>query len=230
MRRIGDFLGLDGNVPNALDVACGTGQSAVALKEIADEVVGADASREMLAQAPRDPRVRYVEAAAEDLPFPDSSFDLLTVALALHWFDRARFLGEADRLLRPCGWLVVYDNGFLGRMQGNAGFERWYREDYLPRYPSPPRDRRPLTQADVLGYGFRLAGREGYENEVRFSVCGLAHYLTTQSNVISAVEDGGQHRERALRWLTDCLAPLFGRTEEVFEFGGYIVYLQKERL
>jgi|SRR5215207_5827073 len=68
IKKIGDFLKLHEPVPWALDVACGTGQSPLALKEVASQVVGTDTSREMLDRAPREPGVQYVEASAEDLP------------------------------------------------------------------------------------------------------------------------------------------------------------------
>ncbi len=71
IKKIKDFLQLRGPLPRAVDVACGTGQSTVALQEIASQVVGTDTSREMLARAPREAGVRYVEAPAEDLPFED---------------------------------------------------------------------------------------------------------------------------------------------------------------
>jgi SAM-dependent methyltransferase len=229
MRRIRNFLGLREPVPAALDVACGTGQSSVALKEIAYRIVATDVSREMLTQAPHDGRIRYVEAPAEELPFADKSFDLLTAALAFHWFDRARFLAEARRVLRPFGWLIVYDNAFLGKMKENADYERWHRECYLARYPSPPRDRRPLTNEDACGHGFSLIRGEEYTNEVRFSVEELANYLTTQSNVVVAIERGIGSLQEIHGWLVDSLSPLFDVPTGTFRFGGAIWYLRKQR-
>lgn len=52
-----------------LDVGCGTGLSAVALKDIASEMVGLDASPQMIAWAPSDDRISYVVSIAEQLPF-----------------------------------------------------------------------------------------------------------------------------------------------------------------
>ena len=155
IKKICDFLRLREPIPLALDVACGIGQSTVALKEIASRVVGTDVSREMLARAPREAGVRYVEAPAEDMPFEDGSFRLVTVALALHWFDRSRSLAETRRVLEPSGWLVVCDNGFFGEMKENPKHERWYREDYLVRYPSPPRkgELSRTTSAASTGFG-----------------------------------------------------------------------------
>jgi ubiquinone/menaquinone biosynthesis C-methylase UbiE len=118
VRKIATFLGLEEPVSAALDVACGTGLSTITLTEVALRVVGTDPSVEMLARAARAEGVEYVEAPAEDLPFPEGTFDLATVSSSFHWFDRARFLAEARRVLRSEGWLVVYDNAFRGEMRG----------------------------------------------------------------------------------------------------------------
>lgn len=226
VRKIAGFLGLREPIPAALDVACGTGLSSVALREIASRVVATDSSAEMLARAPRVENIEYVEAPAEDLPFAEGSFDLLSVSSAFHWFDRARFLSEARRVLRPEGWLVVYDNAFRGEMKENPGFEAWFRERYLSRYPSPPRDRRPFGDEDAVRHGFRFIGREDYENEVRFSVEELAGYLETQSNVIAAVEEDSEDIEEVHAWLLGSLTPLFLGAQATFVFGGYIWYLR----
>src|SRR4051812_10321444 len=69
------FLGLDCAVATALDVACGTGHSALALTEIAESVVATDISCSMLAEAPAHARIRYIDAPAERLPVDDCSAD-----------------------------------------------------------------------------------------------------------------------------------------------------------
>jgi len=63
---------------------------------------------------------------------------LVTVALAIHWFERSRFLTEAKRVLNPSGWLIIHDNGFFGEMKENPEHERWYSEDYLHATPARP--------------------------------------------------------------------------------------------
>lgn len=102
----------DGRLGRSLDVACGTGQSAEALLPYASEVIAVDSSAAMLSHARLRAGIRYVRATAERLPFFDKSFDLISVSLGIHWFDQPAFLGEAQRVLRDSGWLVVYDSGF----------------------------------------------------------------------------------------------------------------------
>jgi SAM-dependent methyltransferase len=228
IEKIKGFLGLTKPVPRALDVACGTGQSAVALKEISEEIVGVDASEEMLAQASGDDRISYVKAAAEDLPFPDAEFDLVTVASALHWFDRERFLAETARVLRPSGWLVVYDNRFAGSMKENPGYGKWVKEEYAERYPAPPRHSDPLTDADVRKHGLAFLGREEYTNEVSFSLQELTDYLMSQSNALAAIEEGRENEENARKWLMDAQASFFEGQRGTFLFEGSIDYLRRD--
>ena len=97
----------------AWDVGTGTGQAAVALAAHYGSVVAADPSLAQLASADRVAGVEYAAMQAEDSALCAESMDLVTVAQALHWFDRARFFAEVDRVLRPGGVLAVWSYGLL---------------------------------------------------------------------------------------------------------------------
>ncbi len=226
IERIRAFLGLATRVPVGIDVACGTGQSALALTDIADSVIAADISPAMLAHAPAHPRIRYEEAPAEQLCGESHSADLITVALAFHWLDRTRFLAEARRILRPEGTLVIYWNDFYAEMKENPEFVRWVRNGYAARYPKPPRNGEPLTDDEARACGFVFAGRERYTNEVVFRPAELVGYLMTHSNVIAAVEVGGESSGDVYAWLLDAVSPLFPAGTGTFIFGGEIWYLR----
>jgi ubiquinone/menaquinone biosynthesis C-methylase UbiE len=95
-----------GNV--ALDVATGTGNTALALAPYVQSVVGLDLTREMLDQARRVAAERGIDNAdwvigdAERLPFDDDAFDVYVVRAAPHHFpDVDAFLAEALRVLKP---------------------------------------------------------------------------------------------------------------------------------
>lgn len=228
INKLKSFIGAR-RIPRALDVACGTGQSAMALKNITSYVVGTDVSEAMLSKAPQDTSISYVKAAAEELPFSDDSFDLITVSLAFHWFDRARFLNEAYRLLHTSGWLVIYNNWFTGEMKENAKYAEWNQNRYLMLYPSPARANQPFADSDAEKHKIRFVERESYTNDVMLSLEELTNYLTTQSNMIAIVEQGEQSLESARAWLTDSLKPLFIQPRCTFLFGGSIWYLQKNK-
>ncbi len=103
-----------------LDVACGTGDLTHAFAEAgAAEVVGVDFTPEMLAFAERKrlslpprtaSRVRYAEGDAQNLPFSDASFDVVSIAFGIrNVADTGRALSEFARVLRPGGRLVVLE-------------------------------------------------------------------------------------------------------------------------
>lgn len=227
VERFRQFAGLDFPLERALDVACGTGQSTQALADIARSVVGIDVSAAMIEQAPFLPNVTYEIASAEDLPFDADAFDLVTVGLAFHWFDQDRFLREAARVLRQGAWLLIYHNGISGRIREEPTFETWMKEKYWQRYPTPPRGRKELGERRAGAFGFALEGQETYANEVTMSGEEFVHYLLTQSNVISAVEEGGETAEDVAAWLRRSVAPFFGDGSRRMIFGGSIWYLRK---
>ncbi len=223
--RIKKFLSLAKPLSSALDVGCGTGLSAIALKEIAQNVIGVDASAEMIALAPRENEIKYFVAPAENLPFEENEFDIITLSQVFHWLDKDKFLAEANRVLRPNGWLVAYDNYFSGQMTENTEFYRWYKEEYLEKYPIPPRGKIMFTSENVNPYGFRLLKEEWDKNIVGFSLEGIVDYLVTQSNVIAAVEGGKEKIEEVKEWLTESIKSMFRNAKENFLFNAPIWYL-----
>jgi demethylmenaquinone methyltransferase/2-methoxy-6-polyprenyl-1,4-benzoquinol methylase len=85
-----------------LDVATGTGLVARQLIRRGCDVVGLDQSDEMLRHA-KD-RTRAVLGQAEQLPFPDGSFDAVTFTYLLRYVDDpAAVVAELARVLRPGG-------------------------------------------------------------------------------------------------------------------------------
>lgn len=104
----------------ALDVGSGTGQLAFALADRVapgGSVDGVDAAVEMVRRSQRKNRrrrraVTFTEARAQELPFPDATFDAVTCTLALHHVaadDRRAAVAEMRRVLGPGGRLSIAD-------------------------------------------------------------------------------------------------------------------------
>ncbi len=100
-----------------LDVATGGGHTALTFAPYVAHVVASDLTPRMLEAAEAHitsrgaTNVTFRQAAAEDLPFDDASFDLVTCRIAPHHFeDVARFVKEAARVLKPDGILLVQDH------------------------------------------------------------------------------------------------------------------------
>jgi SAM-dependent methyltransferase len=227
IERIKVHLKLEQPILKALDVACGTGQSSLALKAICENVTGVDVSSEMLEFARENPGIAFLESGAENLPFEDSSFDLLTVSNAFHWFDRSRFLSEANRLLKPDGWLVVYYNAWRSKMLEKPGVLEAWGNMHFDRYPTPPRDSKPMTETEASSFGFRFDEPETYQNTVVFTLEQCVNYLSTQSNMIAKIEQGTLNLEDALNQIRTELEPIFPGESATFGFSGWIWYLQK---
>jgi ubiquinone/menaquinone biosynthesis C-methylase UbiE len=106
------------SAPMVLDVATGTARLPRALtrqSEFQGRVVALDLSRDMLhygagrvAEVMHDERVYLLHAPAEQLPFPDASFDLVTCLEALEFMRQPKaVLAELIRVTRPGGLLVL---------------------------------------------------------------------------------------------------------------------------
>ena len=193
------------------DVACGTGLSSAALAELVNEVRAFDTSAAMLVQAAPHPRVTYAQAPAEALPLPDGVLDVLTVAQAFHWFDRAAFLAEARRTLKPGGVLALYDDFFLGEMEGQPDFGP-FAEAYIARYPTPPRHRDPFGEAEAQAAGFTFH-EERWPHPLALTQPGLVSYLLTHSNTLAATDSGAATLDEIAAWLNDQLAPFYAGSE-----------------
>ncbi|XP_069052348.1 putative methyltransferase DDB_G0268948 [Lepisosteus oculatus] len=102
----------------AVDLGCGTGQNTRLLAPHFQEVVGLDISESQVAEARAVPgfsNITYRVGGAEEMPFPDSSVDLITAATAAHYFDIERFLKEAHRVLKPQGCMALL--GYTDRFE-----------------------------------------------------------------------------------------------------------------
>lgn len=102
--------------PLILDVATGTGRVPLYVLETPTfngRIIGLDAAAKMLDLAieklrPFGSRVMFIQQTADNLPFPDNSFDAVTCLEALEFFpSETDALQEMVRVLRPGGTLLI---------------------------------------------------------------------------------------------------------------------------
>ena len=99
--------GLDGKV---LDVACGTGDMVLAMQDAGCTVTGVDLSEEMLSIAKTKAPATYMISDAEQLPFPDETFDAVTCAFGVRNFVHLeQGITEMLRVLKPGGRIVILE-------------------------------------------------------------------------------------------------------------------------
>ncbi|MCM1542423.1 MAG: methyltransferase domain-containing protein, partial [Blautia sp.] len=97
-----------------LDAGCGTGAMlGMFRKDYPDKnYTGVDLSEKMIevARAKHMEGIRFVAGDCENLPFPDSSFDVVTCSMSFHHYpEPEQFFRSLRRVLRPGGRLVLRD-------------------------------------------------------------------------------------------------------------------------
>jgi SAM-dependent methyltransferase len=205
--RVRAFAGVQ-RFRRALDVGCGSGQSAIALAAIAGQVTAIDASPSMLEQAPPRPDIRYHLGLAEQLDFAAGEFDLVSAGSALHWFDQERFYGQCRKVLSATGLLAVYNDHFTAHMQGSVACKRWMRTRFAKRYPPPRRGMRDFDEERAKAGGFRVVDRFSFSHLVPFSRQELIAYLLTRSNTLAALGRQEETEAAMIGWMDGELAPI----------------------
>ncbi len=193
----------------AWDCATGSGQAALGLARHFACVDATDASREQVANALVDPRVRYSVQTAERTDFPGRAFDAVCVAQALHWFDLARFYPEAQRVMKPGAVFAAW--GYARHRvtpQIDAAFEECFLAPLEPYWPA---------QNAKLWAGYRdepfpfvpIAAPE-FAIEMRWTLAQLIDYAGTWSatrRYVDQVAPNFLERARA------AIEPAWGRNE-----------------
>lgn len=119
-----------------LDIGCGSGRGVVAFAPEAEFAVGCDASIDMLRVTARklsgQTKSALASAYAQQLPFVNNSFDVVTSFNFLHLFSlktQRDMISEMKRVTKPGGTLVLeFDNALHGL--GVVGlYKRWFRDE-----------------------------------------------------------------------------------------------------
>jgi len=170
----------------ALDVCCGTGDIAFALRQSGAEVAGVDFSLPMLreAAARNEVPVGFVRGDAQELPFGDNTFDAVTVGYGLRnlasW---QRGLEEMWRVAKVGGRLVVLE---FGKPQ-NALWRKLYF-GYL-RGAVPAFGRLFCNNAPAYAYIYEslqhYAGQEGVAEYMRQLGCREARVINLVGGAMS---------------------------------------------
>jgi SAM-dependent methyltransferase len=108
------------NNAHVLEVGCGTGvlTRTLARWPNVNKVIGVDTAPSLLSKA-RElaaalPNLTFREADARSLPFEDEAFDVVVFHTTLtHVPDPELALAEAFRVLRPLGWLAIFDGDYV---------------------------------------------------------------------------------------------------------------------
>jgi len=122
-----------------LDIGCGAGVDSIIAARLvgpSGSVTGIDLVPEMLARASENARlagvdnVTFQESSAEQLPFPDNSFDkVISNGVFNLVVDKVKALSEVFRVLKPGGRFLLADQVLAGELpkETKARVENWAR-------------------------------------------------------------------------------------------------------
>ncbi len=175
---------IQGSPRRILDLGCGTGSTTILLKQAFPqaEVIGVDLSPYMLFMASEKAKkvgleIQWQQAKAEETPFKNASFDVVTASLLFHETPSViakLILKECFRLLTPGGQVIILDGnqkalfntdwlteifeepfikeyaqGSVDAWMGNAGFEA-VRTDELWWIHQVTRGMKPLPITEEI--------------------------------------------------------------------------------
>ena len=119
------------NPMQILDIATGTGDLAILMAATkAEKIIGLDISKGMLEVGRKkvlakhlENRIELIEGDSENMPFPDNSFDAITVAFGVRNFETLeKGLAEILRVLKPNGIFVILETSNPTRFPFKQGY------------------------------------------------------------------------------------------------------------
>ena len=197
----------------AWDCGAGSGQFTQLLVPYFEQIVATDLSESQLQSAPYFENVSYQIQIAEQTIFANQSFDLISVAQAIHWFDFEKFYAEVRRTLKVNGLLAVVGYGLLEiqDQQVNTMIQALYYEKLAGCWHA---ERRYIDEAyQTIPFDFDEITVPKFSMTYQWTAAQLLKYLSTWS-AIKNYQD--QYAEHALLDLAEYLQDLEQKFEITF--------------
>lgn len=180
----------------AWDAGTGNGQAAQVLAKRFRKVLATDISTKQLEQAVAMDNITYA-VGGETTKLADHSVDLVTVAQAIHWFDRPAFYAEVRRVLKPGGIVAVWVYGLL-RISPAVDL---LIDDFYTRVVGPYWDpERKLIDEELrtIEFPFREIAVPAFNMQVEWTLAELEGYLNTWSATRKFIRDQSKNPVSAL--------------------------------
>jgi len=171
---------------------CGTGNGQIA-RELAQtflHVEATDISETQLQHAFHADNIHYSLQPAEHTDFEDNSFDLITVAQAVHWFDFEKFNTEVRRVSKPNGIIAVIGYELNNITPEIDAIVRRLYTDIIGKYWDP--ERRYIEEKyQTIPFPFRELETPEINNIKLWKFDNLIGYLNTWSAVKHFIDANG---------------------------------------
>ncbi|MBQ4270687.1 MAG: methyltransferase domain-containing protein [Clostridiales bacterium] len=172
-KRVAD-LGLCVEGQKVLDLGTGTGVLPRNMYKYGAEWTGTDISPEQIEQAKRlveeagmDIDLRTVPA--ENIDFPDATFDVVTACQCFWYFDHEKIAPELHRILKKDGRLVILYMAWLPFEDKIAGMSEELVRKYNPVWSGGGETRHPIFIPEVMYDHFDQEYQDVYDLKVHFT-------------------------------------------------------------
>ena len=194
----------------AWDCGTGNGQAALGLAKYFDKVYATDASAEQISRAYPHPKVEYHVEPAEHTSLVDASVDLVTVAVAIHWFNFDEFYREVRRVLKPNGILAAWTYHLPEISPAVDPLVSRYYEDILNGF-WPERIRYLHERYKTLPFPWEEILSPAFEMQANWTLNQLAGFFDSWSATQRYKQQNGSH---PLEVIWDELSQAWGNENE----------------
>ena len=170
-RRITE-KGLCVNGQRVLDLGTGTGVLPRNMYRFGAKWTGTDISAEQIAQAKAmsgNMDIEYYVVSAEDIDFPENSFDIITACQCFWYFDHERLIPKLVRMLRPGGVLLLLYMAWLPYEDRIAGESEKLVLKYSPAWSGAGETRHQIFVPECCNNDFEQVCHEEYPLKVHFT-------------------------------------------------------------
>jgi SAM-dependent methyltransferase len=194
----------------AWDCGTGSGQAALGLAKHFDRVYATDASAEQIAHAYPHEKVSYHAEPAEHVSLDNSSVDLVTIAVAVHWFDFDEFYREVKRVLKPDGVIAAWTYSLTKISPEIDILIQQYYGEILNGY-WPERIHYLEERYETLPFPFEEIIPPEFTMEIRWNLLQFADFLDSWSATQRYKAQQGHH---PLELMWDRLSAAWGDEKE----------------
>ena len=163
-------LCVDGQI--VLDIGTGTGVLPRNMYRYGAKWIGTDISEKQIEQAvilSKDMDIDYYTMSAEDLQFPDNSFDVITACQCFWYFDHEQIMPKMYRMLKPNGRILVLYMAWLPFEDKIANASEALVLKYSPDWSGARETVHPIVIPECYKEQFELVYHEEYPINVHFT-------------------------------------------------------------
>lgn len=157
---------------SVLDLGTGTGVLPRNMYRYGAEWTGTDISENQIEQAKilsQGMDIRYAAVSAEQLDFPDASFDVITACQCFWYFDHEKIMPQLHRILKKNGRILILYMAWLPYEDPIAGASEQLVLQYSPNWSGAGETVHPIWIPDCYREKFTLVHHEEYFLRVPFT-------------------------------------------------------------